>query len=160
MQLTRAADYAVRLMIHFASVPVGTRLTREALTAATGLPESFVGKILQALSRAKLVRSRRGIDGGFVLAADARHITLVDIIEAVDGPIALNVCLMTGQGCNQQVWCGAHEVWTQAQAAMLNVLRSRSLADITARTASHKRAVQIKHLVQSREAALQEVGDV
>jgi Rrf2 family protein len=157
MQLTRAADYAVRVMIHFASVPPHTRLKRDALAEASGLPESFLAKILQALTRAGLVSSRRGVDGGFVLAVDSRTVSLVDIIEAIDGPIALNVCLMNGENCGEQAWCGAHQVWVQAQAAMLKALRSQSLADLAAKTAGNKRAYEAKHEVRSKESVFEEV---
>jgi Rrf2 family transcriptional regulator, iron-sulfur cluster assembly transcription factor len=156
MQLTRGADYAVRLMIHFAAVAPPKRMTRDALAQATGLPESFVAKILQSLTRAGLVTSRRGLDGGFALGVDPRNISLVDIIEAIDGPIALNVCLVTGAGCEQQVWCGAHRVWAQAQAAMLKVLRSRSLAELAAETAARKRAVEGTS-VRSEDGVLERV---
>jgi len=130
MQLIRAADYAVRLMIHFASLPPQTRLTREALVKATRLPKSFIAKILQSLSRAGLITSRRGLDGGFVLAVDAREISLVDVIEAIEGPIALNVCLTTAESCEQQTRCSERQLWMQAQAAMLKVLNSQSLAQL------------------------------
>lgn len=160
MQLTRAADYAVRMMIQFASAPAGTRLTREALAEATGLPESFLGKILQSLTRAGLVRSRRGTDGGFVLVADARKLTLVEIIEAVDGPIALNLCLMNGRRCDQQDWCGGHRLWARAQAAMVNVLRSQSLAELAAETAAAKQFLQSRRSERRGEMAFEEVGNV
>ena len=104
--------------------------------------------------------SRRGIDGGFVLIADSRKISLVDIIEAVDGPIALNVWLMSGERCDQHSWCGAHQVWIKAQAAMVKVLRSQSLAELAAQTASKKRACQAKQSLNIKDVALEEVSNV
>jgi Rrf2 family protein len=160
MQLTRGADYAVRLMIQFASVPQQTRMTRDALVQATGLPESFVAKILQALTRAGLVVSKRGVDGGFMLGADARTTSIVDIIEAIDGPIALNACLTGTDACEQQAWCGAHRLWARAQAEMLKVLRSQSLADLATETARNKRTVEGKVRVASAEDELEEAGNV
>ncbi len=67
MQLTRAADYAVRVMIHLASLPVGTVVSKTLLAKATEAPESFLSKILQMLARAGLIRAQRGVVGGFSL---------------------------------------------------------------------------------------------
>lgn len=138
MQLTRAADYAVRAMIHFATLPPERRITRDALADATGVPQSFLGKVLQSLVRAGFVVSRRGQEGGFALGVDSTKVSIVEVIEAVEGPIALNLCLMSGESCNEQAWCGAHRVWMRAQQAMLGVLRSASIADIAAQTVSYK----------------------
>jgi len=138
MQLTRAADYAVRAMIHFATLPPGGRITHKALAEATGVPQSFLAKVLQALVRAGFVVSRRGLEGGFELSIDSTRISIVDVIQAVDGPIALNLCLMSGKTCNERAWCAAHTVWTRAQQAMLSELCSASIADLAAQTASNK----------------------
>jgi Rrf2 family protein len=139
MQLTRAADYAVRVMIHFGACPPGARITRTALAKATGVPEDFLAKVLQALARAGLVLSRRGLDGGFVLRADSTKISLVDVIEAIDGPMAVNVCLMSGNSCERQGECPAHTLWGRAQTAMLKVLRSASIADLAAQAAANRK---------------------
>ena len=69
MQLTRAADYAVRMMIHLATLPPGSRTNRAALAAASSVPEPFVGKILQTLTKSGLIDSQRGMNGGFALSA-------------------------------------------------------------------------------------------
>src|SRR3954451_22839655 len=93
LMLTRAADYAVRVMIHMATLPEGTRVVRSALAAATDVPDSFMSKVLQSLARKGMVSSRRGIDGGFVLTVPAGSVSLLDIIEAIDGPMQLNDCV-------------------------------------------------------------------
>ena len=67
MQLTRAADYAVRMMIHLATLPPGSRINRAALAAASSVPEPFVGKILQTLTKSGMIDSQRGMNGGFAL---------------------------------------------------------------------------------------------
>ena len=150
----------MRLMIQFASALPQTRLTKDALVRATGLPESFVAKILQSLTRAGLVVSKRGVDGGFLLGVDARTVSIVDIIQAIDGPIALNVCLTGTNGCEQQAWCGAHRLWARAQAEMLKVLRSQSLAELAAETVRNKRAVETKMHECREEAELEEARNV
>ena len=130
MQLTRAADYAVRVMIHLAARPTGERVSLPALAAATDAPDSFLSKVLQALSRAGLITSRRGQSGGFQISPPGRAASLRAVIEAIDGPICLNVCLVSGKSCHRKARCPAHPVWEQAQMAMLEVLSKAMIADL------------------------------
>ncbi len=127
MQLTRAADYAVRIMIHMATRPKGTRVNCAELSKEGEFLHPFVPKILQSLVRAGFVASQRGAGGGFVLAADPRRVSLLDVVEAIEGPTALNVCL-NGGNCSRKSWCPAHCVWAEAQRAMTAVLRGTSIA--------------------------------
>ena len=96
MQLTRAADYAVRVMIHLASQPEGSVVSKTVLAKAAEAPESFLSKILQTLARAGLIQARRGVVGGFLLLPRGAQASLLDVVESIDGPIALNVCLTSG----------------------------------------------------------------
>ena len=130
MQLTRAADYAVRVMIHLAGHATGVRTTRVELASSGDVPEHFLSKILQALSRSGLINSHRGVTGGYVLARPAEAITLLEVIEALEGPIVLNVCLTAGPSCERKGWCSVHPVWSEAQAALTGVLRGYSLAEL------------------------------
>jgi len=130
MQLTRAADYAVRVMIHLAGHPAGVRTTRDELAASGDVPEHFLSKILQALSRSGLINSHRGVAGGYVLARAAETITLLEVIEAMEGPIVLNVCLTTGPSCERKGWCSVHPVWGEAQAALTGVLGRYTMAEL------------------------------
>jgi Rrf2 family protein len=133
MQLTRAADYAVRVMIHLAGLPPSTRVSRSDLSAAAECPEQFLSKVLQHLTRAGLMISHRGNTGGFELETSHRSATLLEVVEAIEGPIKLNVCLTSDHGCNRQGWCPAHSIWAQAQQAMLAVLASANIADLADR---------------------------
>jgi Rrf2 family protein len=130
MQLTRAADYAVRVMIHLVGRAGERRVSLPAVAAATGAPESFLSKVLQALTRAGLLISQRGQTGGFEVSALGRKASMRDVIEAVDGRIHLNVCLTSGQACARQDWCPAHPVWVRAQEAMLRVLEDARIEDL------------------------------
>lgn len=132
MQLTRAADYGVRVMIHLASLPASERASLPALAQATGAPESFLSKVLQALSRAGLIYSRRGQLGGFCIAPRGATASMLEVIEAIDGPICLNVCLMHGKSCVRKAHCPAHPVWAQAQQAMAGVLSNATVAAMAA----------------------------
>jgi Rrf2 family protein len=128
MQLTRAADYGIRVMIYLASLPDKKRVLLPALAEATDAPESFLSKVLQALARVELIASWRGKAGGFAILPRGREASMYDVIEAIDGPICLNVCLADGRSCERMVACPAHPVWAKAQWAMLEVLTDASIA--------------------------------
>src|SRR5262249_526337 len=129
-QLTRAADYAIRVMIHMAALPPGTRTSRTELATAASCPDQFLSKVLQDLTRAGLVISHRANTGGFDLAELRRNVSLLEIVEAVEGPMRLNLCLTHDTACERQSWCPAHPVWARAQEAMVAVLRSSTIADL------------------------------
>ena len=123
-------------MIHLATLPSGARPNRAALAEAGDIPEHFVGKVLQSLARAGLIASQRGMKGGFALSQPAEEITLLRVIEAIEGPTQLNVCLtLPGNGCNRRGWCPAHHVWIEAQEAMTGVLRQATIAALAAKAA-------------------------
>jgi len=130
VQLTRAADYGVRVMIHLASLPVGSRPNRAELAAAAECPEQFLSKVLQNLTRAGLVTSHRGNTGGFELPRNRRAASVLEVVEAVEGPVRLNLCLASERACERQSWCPAHAVWAEAQGAMAEVLRKATIADL------------------------------
>jgi Rrf2 family protein len=132
MQLTRAADYAVRVMIHLATLPEDERALLPALAKATDAPKSFLSKVLQALARAELISSRRGQSGGFEILPRGRQASMRVVIEAIDGPIYLNVCLMSGKSCNRKESCPAHSCWAKAQEAMMAVLDTTTIAELAA----------------------------
>jgi Rrf2 family protein len=136
MQLTRAADYAVRVMLHLASQPEGAVVSRNALARASDVPESFLSKILQAMARAGLIQARRGVVGGFVLLPRGAQASVLDVVESIDGPMAINVCLGHADFCRHVEDCSARRVWEEAQAAMVGVLRRAKIAEMAARGAS------------------------
>jgi Rrf2 family protein len=136
MQLTRAADYAVRVMIHLATLPAQERALLPSLAAATGAPKSFLSKVLQALCRAGFIVSRRGQAGGFEIMPSGREATVRDVIESIDGPICLNLCLVSGITCNRSSYCPAHPIWEKAQEAMLDVLNAATVAELAMQAAA------------------------
>jgi Rrf2 family transcriptional regulator, iron-sulfur cluster assembly transcription factor len=135
MQLTRAADYAVRVMVQLAASPMQKRVLLPDLAAATDAPESFLSKVLQALSHAGLIDSKRGHTGGFYISNRGRRASMREVVEAIDGPISLNICLVSGKSCNRKATCPAHPVWERAQQAMLEVLSQAKIAEMAAEQA-------------------------
>jgi Rrf2 family protein len=134
MNITRAADYAVRVMVHLAGLPTGSCVARPDLTRATATPDSFLAKVLQQLVQVGMITSRRGSGGGFRLAVSPESVSLLDVIEAIEGPTQLNTCLEPGPSCERKSWCAAHAVWVEAQSALQSVLRSASIAELAARS--------------------------
>jgi Rrf2 family transcriptional regulator, nitric oxide-sensitive transcriptional repressor len=96
------------------------------------IPEEFLHKTIQILSKAGLVVTQRGVQGGVRLGRPLKEITIADVIEAMEGPIALNVCLSPGFECRNKSTCEVHKVLCSAQKAMLDELNRKSLADIVA----------------------------
>jgi Rrf2 family protein len=142
MQLTRAADYAVRVMVHLAGKATEERVSLPTLAEATDAPESFLSKVLQTLSHAGLISSRRGQSGGFQISPRGRAASMREVIEAIDGEICLNVCLVTSRSCQRKAHCPAHPVWAQAQTAMMEVLSKAMIADL----ASQARSAKLVHV--------------
>ena len=128
MQLTRAADYAVRVMIRLAGLPPGTRASRADLAHEAECPEQFLSKVLQSLTHAGLVVSHRGNTGGFELSTGNRNASVLQVVEAVEGPVRLNLCLTSPHACERQTWCPTHAVWAEAQAAMAGVLQKATIS--------------------------------
>jgi len=86
--------------------------------------------VLQGLTRAKLIDSRRGPTGGFQISALGRLASMRNVVEAIDGPISLNVCVSERRSCPRQSWCPAHPVWIRAQEALMGVLSTAKIADL------------------------------
>ena len=92
MRLSHLADYAVVLMTAAARRDAGERLSATELAAETGVPLPTTQKLMGQLAASGLLSSARGASGGFALARPAESISLADIVEAVEGPIALTMC--------------------------------------------------------------------
>ena len=105
MRLTHLADYEVVLMTAAARYPAGARLSATELSADTGVPLPTTQKLMGQLTTAGLLTSVRGAAGGFALARAADKITLADIVEAVEGPIAMTVCAEGRSDCALDAHC-------------------------------------------------------
>ena len=132
IKLTNLADYAVVLMCHLAQEP-------QEMSSAVGLaqmsrvPVPTVSKILGALSRAGVLRSQRGLKGGFYLGRAAEDISVADIVEAVDGPIALTNCIEDAPGdCTLETLCTMKPHWQAINLAVKGALSGITLAEIAA----------------------------
>ncbi len=135
--MTRAADYAVRAIVHLASLPDGSRASLDDLATGVDVSPAFLSKVLQRLVRAGLLTSRRGKHGGFELSRHIASVSLLDVLDAFDSVPTLNACLVPG-GCARSASCGAHRVWVEAQHRVHEVLAGASLDRIARATRSRR----------------------
>jgi FeS assembly SUF system regulator len=133
MRLTSLADYAVVMLAAAARHPAGARLSAAVLAAETGVPLPTAQKLMGRLAAAGLLTSARGTGGGFVLARGAEGISLADIIEAVEGPIAMTTCLdETRHDCALEGACGVRPHMGIVNGAVRGALQGVSLASLSA----------------------------
>jgi Rrf2 family protein len=117
-------------MTYLACCPQGHVASLHDIGQARDIPESFLAKILQSLVHAGLAVSQRGAHGGFALARPAAEITMRDVIEAVDGPISLNQCVLWPEDCDRSGDCRVHRAWVSAQEQLMSVLDNVTLASL------------------------------
>lgn len=124
MQITRQADYAVRAMLYLAEEHPDpkSRPTTSKIAEEQKIPVSFLAKIISQLSIAGLIRTSRGASGGVYLARQAEEISLLEVVEAIDGPIKLNDCTNDPSICSFGDTCPIHDIWCEAQAELVRKL--------------------------------------
>lgn len=127
LRLTNAADYAIRSMIYIASLPEDRVVLRSEVAEAQRIPPSFMAKILRGLVRAGLLRSSRGVHGGFTLARPAAEINLLEVVEAIEGPLSLTDCVPDPEACIHAANCPANSVWARVQHQIGDVLQKTTL---------------------------------
>ena len=127
MRITRETDYAVRCVLHLAEAPKRVAVMGE-ISRGRGIPRPFLAKILQKLAKAGMVRSHRGLRGGFQLTRRPAKITLREVVEAIEGPVALNLCLEDEKGCSLSGTCPVHPVWADASARLAEILEEHDFA--------------------------------
>lgn len=132
MRLTRGTDYGARGVIYLAKQPVNAVALVGDIAREEGVPESYLAKIFQDLAKGGILRSHRGAKGGFSLARPADSITLREIIESVEGPIALSRCLAPYESCDRQDTCALYAVLSRAQEQLLSDLGRVTVQEMAA----------------------------
>jgi Rrf2 family protein len=128
MQITRQADYAVRAMVFLAQLEPNERAATGKIAQEKSIPPSFLAKIVSQLSVAGLLQTSRGARGGVSLAKPAEAISLLDVVEAIDGPILLNDCVGEMSTCSQDDDCPLKPVWCDAQKMLVDHLSKANFA--------------------------------
>ena len=132
MQITRQADYAVRAVMHLANNG-DHRTATSTIAEEQRIPPSFLAKIISQLSIAGLLHTSRGARGGVTLAREPREITLLEVIEAIDGPIQLNECVGNTGTCAFDENCPLRPVWCDAQEELVTRLKRTDFAMLLAK---------------------------
>ncbi len=123
MQITRQADYALRAMLYLARLEPNQRAATSQIAEKKEIPPSFLAKIISQLSIAGLINTSRGARGGVSLARKPEDISLLDVVEAIDGPIMLNECTHDSDACSFGDSCPIHEVWCETQEELVRRLK-------------------------------------
>ena len=130
MELTRKGEYAVRGIIHLARHPYGNIALLSDIAEEADIPQTFLAKIFQNFAKLGFVNSYRGTGGGFSLARPASAITLRQVVEAVEGPIAPNRCIPEASDCQRSSTCAVHTVWRRVQLQALEILDSVTIEEL------------------------------
>lgn len=119
MQITRQADYALRAMLYLARYYPGDPIATRIIAQEREIPPSFLAKIISQLSIAGLIETSRGASGGVSLKYAPKDISLLDVIEAIDGPIVIEDCTVDPSSCVFGDKCPIHDVFTEARQTII-----------------------------------------
>ncbi len=131
--ITRTALHAVRAMVVLARLPEGACAGAAAVAREIGAPPNYLSKLLQNLAREGVVRSQKGLGGGFRLARDPRAISLLDVVEPIERVSRWSGCLLGHRDCSDEAPCVLHDRWKQVRTAYLRLLARTTLADLLAK---------------------------
>ncbi len=131
IRLTKAGEYGLRAMRYLVENGDESRISIGDISENKNIPEPFLRKLFKPLVQQGIINSTRGVSGGVRLARDPKDISVLEVVEALEGPLALNECLLEDIACEFLSECGMHDIWEEAQAAMAKVLRSKNLTNLT-----------------------------
>ncbi len=132
LELTKRGDYAVRAMLALARSSDNGLVSARRIADAMAIPVRFLPQVLADLQRAALIEAAPGRSGGYRLAKPSASISLLDVIEAVEGDSRRRTCVLRGGPCGLDGHCDVHDVFFQGQEAMLTALAGTSLEALTA----------------------------
>ena len=130
MKISTKGRYGLRILIDLATHdPVKPRLIRD-IAQSQQISEKYISRLVIDLRRAKLIRSVRGVNGGFHLARNPEEITLLEILETMEGPISVVDCVRSPEKCKRQALCPARDIWTELNDGIRQLTRRITLDDI------------------------------
>jgi Rrf2 family protein len=130
MIYSRSAEYAIRAFVHLAEVPEGKFAMVKNIAQQTDLPTHFLAKILQQLARKGFLRSSKGPTGGFMLRMKPEEISLLKLVEAMDGLNDYQRCPGGLAECNDKAPCGLHDSWSELRSYILNYLDKTTIGEL------------------------------
>ena len=133
MKITRQSEYAVRAMFYLSERGWDGRVPTAVIAEAEDIPQPFLTKVISHLATAGLVVTSRGMGGGVTLARSPEEITLLQIVEAMEGPLLLSYCLQRSGTCEFEPGCAIHDAWTDIQANLVHGMDSVTIAELVRR---------------------------
>jgi Rrf2 family protein len=130
MIYSRSAEYALRALIQLAALPPGEYAMAKNIAAEGNIPAHFLAKILQDLARDGFLKSNKGPRGGFRLSLPAEDLSMLRVIEAVDGAGRYDRCIGGSPECNDRAACGMHDSWKALRSRIIDYLGGTSIADL------------------------------
>ena len=135
LSISRQTDYACRVILHLAMLPPGQRVTAQDIAKRRLIPPALVRRVITQLANAGLVTTARGSNGGLSLARPASEISLLDVVQVMEGPLALNACAVNPQACPLMQVCSVHQVWVEARATLMAKLSQSTFDKLAQRGA-------------------------
>ncbi|MBN2686450.1 MAG: SUF system Fe-S cluster assembly regulator [Pontiellaceae bacterium] len=129
LRITKIADYGFLLLVHMAAQEEGSLHNAKDLSKSLGVPLPTVSKVLKILTQGSILKSHQGSKGGYSLARPANQISAAEVIEVVEGPVAITDC-SSAEGCERN--CQVSHSWKKVNLSMVGVLRQLTLADMAA----------------------------
>jgi Rrf2 family protein len=123
VQITRQADYALRAVLHIARLPAAERATAKEIARQQRIPLPFLAKIITRLGMAGILDTSRGVGGGVFLARPLNSISVLEVIESIDGPLEVNFCVLDPSACPFPEDCPLHTVFCLTQAWVIDEWR-------------------------------------
>jgi len=118
LSISRQTDYACRVILHLAMLPPGERVKAQEIARRRLVPRALARRVITQLANAGLLTTARGSNGGLSLARPSCEISLLDVVQVMEGPLALNACAVNPEACPLMQVCPVHEAWVEARAAL------------------------------------------
>jgi Rrf2 family transcriptional regulator, iron-sulfur cluster assembly transcription factor len=131
--ITKTGMHAVRAVTALARLPEGAYAGAARVAREIGAPQNYLGKLLQTLAHEGLLKSQKGLGGGFRLARDARRISMLDVLDPIERIGRWSGCIIGRPVCSDEHACAIHERWKKVRVAYLELLRRTSIADLVAK---------------------------
>lgn len=147
MIYSRSAEYAIRAFMHLATVPPGKYAMVKNIAEQSDIPTHFLAKILQQLARKGFLRSSKGPTGGFALRKPAAEVTMIELVESIDGLTDYRRCPGGMTECNDDQPCGLHDSWKTLRDRIMEYLERTTIADL-----AEARELKIKQIEKKGRA--------
>ena len=132
MKISRKADYALRAVLYISKQPTDIRNSINTIAEAESVPRDFLAKILKELTRAEILKSYQGVHGGYQMAKSPSQVSVLDVIESMDGQLGINLCVRGEDGCDceKSGRCSMFTFWDKLQKQLKTILKSETMVKL------------------------------